>query len=714
MMTNNASADYFRQSLARSVLTGGVQLTPELFIALLQDPDLCLAKNYPHLIPYLDILLASWDEDAAEWLWAQIQPSVLDAITNPDPYRACAPASGEIPVIPDGIPLIQLPTGDRLENLPQDFLRNTLVLGATGRAKSTFVRWQARRLAERGFTVVYFDRKRNEARMLLGAPGMADRVTVLNPHHLRLVLFGEIPGVPQDIVNTTTLETVARITKRLTAHWILFPEIEKLLRQAGGGRGIPPDVLIQHLKTMTVRGLRQVELKEAMVMALVYFATYLRKAFVWKSDFMQKMFRKRGHIFVIEAPNISAEIFQGLVCLMTMWLYLQRTHRPEADPQPVIWILDDATTAVSKEMDEEASGASLLAEQTLMSRSLKTGYIINAHDANGTSDKIKKNAATVVVVGAQGEPLRVHEDLMGLSPEQADYPKRMPIGEAVCLCPTWPYALRGTFEDDHLQPVSDAQCESSAKAFLDGVTCEPLEAFSLDPGPTPPQAGSAPSKTPAVRPEVLRALDLFANEPLLSLTEHYKRLHLNNREGVKLIGEIRALGHIVVHEMQTGGRGRPIQLIEVKDAAKNLLRAKGYRVPDALVHGGFEHDLAAVAISIIGQPEKCRVDFEVTQGRVRFDIRKQFPAGQAELYQVGVSDPRREAEALSRALSLPSVCAGDDILTLIVREAAFGEKTMLSLRSLTSRADPESLMRIVLLGELICKASTVRQAGGKI
>lgn len=119
--------------------------------------------------------------------------------------------------------------------------------------------------------------------------------------------------------------------------------------------------------------------------------------------------------------------------------------------------------------------------------------------------------------------------------------------------------------------------------------------------------------------------------------------------------------------------------------------------PAPLTHGGPLHDLAAEALRLLARREQAQVLFEQDLGPLRVDVRWRYADGRCVYFQIGVSDPQREADALTRALSVPGLTP--QRLVLIAQTRDFADKVRTLLRSQVG--DQADRVGVRLLGALI-------------
>ncbi len=709
-MTNSNSTFWQRNSRSAGNKPGmqhGAPLSPEQITELLQRPDLRLT-DYPATVAMAQQLQVEPDDpQLTELLWLSVSQRVAIAQSSNDAFLGEYPPKGAIPRNPEDVHVLTLSTGDELGLSPPRLMSNLITSGPTGTGKSTLTRDIAAQLPSRGFVVVYFDRKR-EARRLLAHPELHGLVTVLDVERLPISPYQEIPGVDRRVSTSATTELFARNTGRMFAQRTLHEVAEILLSQASSGAGLPIDILIDGLKRVKPwGGGRQADLKESMLLALVHIkASFGAMLNYHKSDLLPAICRV-PHLFIIELHVLPADMYMLLVTLFMQSLYLERLHVRQPNRLPVVFMLDDATVAVDAQMDRDSvGGTSPLAEQLLMGRGLGMGVVIDVHDISAVSPKILRNCETEIFTGSRGENPRFLQDRAGLTPEQVEQMRGLQPGQAVALVPSkWPRPLLGTFAPDMSPDVSDDMCRASADRFLAGVHVEAYVPPVAVPGvPTTPRNGPMAAPAPSdIEKDAIPVLLQLQVGRVLPVTSLYDRLNLSRPQGVRLLTRLENVGLVRPHRFSTGRRGGMLTLYEIADAGWHLLEKFGLlKRPKPRTHGGFEHELAAEALDIVGRSLGHRTDYEIDLGAVRIDARWQSDHGASVFFQIGLNDPQREAQALAKAAHLAAVKAGK--LILIARDKGLADKVMAILRQLVPDHTVADGVETKLIGVLLDKA----------
>lgn len=168
-------------------------------------------------------------------------------------------------------------------------------------------------------------------------------------------------------------------------------------------------------------------------------------------------------------------------------------------------------------------------------------------------------------------------------------------------------------------------------------TTEPAKPFAVTPA-TSPEVGSQTVLS-------LMALALLVGQPISRFYAMFK----SRRVASAAIRLLEAAGFLDCPEV-AHGKGAKLKLVSLTLSAWELLAEQGVQRPAYLLQGGDLHDYAARAMQEVAHRHGDRIEFEQLVGTVRFDAIWHRKGGAVLHTNIGVSDPQREAEALSRAL----------------------------------------------------------------
>ena len=202
------------------------------------------------------------------------------------------------------------------------------------------------------------------------------------------------------------------------------------------------------------------------------------------------------------------------------------------------------------------------------------------------------------------------------------------------------------------------QPHPSAQAFMQGcnvVDATTAQANAASGAPAASGHGEAQTNQKLGEPgepmSGLMMLPLLLGQPVGNLYPAFK----TRRHASEQIKQLIAEGLLILVEV-SHGKGRKLKLIQPTEEAWERLSPMGIHRPAMLVQGGELHDFAARAIRALAKKMGEQIRFEVPIGGVRFDA-VWSREGKPQLnLNIGVSDPQREAESLSRALDEKVYC----------------------------------------------------------
>ena len=643
-----------------------------------QNPSLRLADR-PWLLRTAGQLL-KFPEDPylQEPLRMGVEQQTWKAASSQDAFYANYPPLQV--ELPGDLALAQLPGGRVLGMSVAALLRNAAVVGPTGSGKTSMLLLLLSQSALKA-RIVVIDRKR-ELRRLAGVPHFGERWTVLNWQRLGLALLQPPPGVQVDV---WAAELVSLIARSYPLYASQRPMLELLLVTCKArGDNACLEAWEQRVRAWnTGKGFREAGYKEAMLWVLVHLrqgAPVFRFA---RSNFLGLLFAGSGGV-VIEVDALPVEHYAFFVSYLLRWLYLWRLHSRTSEPR-VLFCLDDSTMAVEETRDRESPGnVSPLAESMFMGRGLGMGVLFVTHSWGTTSSKIRHNTESLMVCGAQGEDLRTLSVAMGLSLEQANALRVLQRGETVAYVPSvWPSAVKGVYP--YLSAnVDEFELSSRADAFLKQV----VAVESARPSDEKPQD--------TLTPEMLRFLHAAAFHSLLNLTALYHEASLDRTSGKSVLSALHALGFVVPHRVSSGKRGGHLYFIEVTAQGWLELQGRGFSRPEKPTKGGFLHNLTALALEHDGRKQGCKVHFEAQVNGVFVDVLWQSPEGRLQAHQIGLSNPKYEAQKLEQLLQASGVAS----VLLIAKDKVFLDKVSSLLKGRLSQ-DAEQRLTLRCLGDVL-------------
>ncbi|MCK6464020.1 MAG: ATP-binding protein [Phycisphaerae bacterium] len=646
---------------------------------LMQDPQLRLADRPWMLRTASHLLLNPGDPYLQESFRNGVEERLYSAASSSDAFYANYPPlgahlSGDLVVVK--LPSHVLPM--RIDALG----RNLAVVGPTGSGKTSLVILLLAQLAPRA-RVIVIDRKR-ELRKLAGVPQLGAFWTVLHWLQLSLALLQPPPGIAVDVWVSEVVSLVARSYSLYASQRLLLETLLRVYRKHGGNATLK-HWLAEVNAFEAGRGFREQGYKEAARAVLVDLLHSVPGLKFAQTNLLEILFSQPNGGVVIECDSLPVQHYSFMVSYFLRWLYTWRLHSRSYEPQ-IVLVLDDATIALEEARDREApGGVSPLAESMFMGRGLGLGVLCATHSWSTTSTRIRHNTETMIICGAQGDDLRSLSTAMGLTPEQANSLRVLQRGEAVVYAPsTWPAAVKGSYPLVASQ-IDDVELQARARAFMSKVVIIEETDKSSDPKPQD-----------NLTPQMLRFLHAAAFHALLSLTSLYRESSLDRTQGKSVLSALHALGLVVPHRVSSGKRGGHMYFIEVTEQGWLELEQRGFSRSPKPTKGGFLHNLAALALEHDGKKQNCKVHFEAQVNAVFVDVLWQFPDGRLEAYQIGLSNPRYEAEKLHELVQAGGVAS----VVLITKDKVFLKKVNALLKGGLSD-EQEQKLTLRCLGDLL-------------
>jgi hypothetical protein len=680
-------------------------LSPEQIIRLVSQPEL-RAADIPGLGAVAQQLVGTPEDPYLQDLFQlQMQNQMGRALVAQDPFYANYPPVGTILTTGDVVDVGVMPTGDPLKMPVARARCNIAILGRTGSGKTTLAEYLVSQLVGKGFCVIVFDQKRRWRRLLRN-PALQGKVVVLRIEHLKFVFLKPPPGGEEQSWANIITRVTAEAYGRVYAQRLLREVIDEVLALKKAGYWPTLKSLIHKLRAFKPgQGYREAGYRESVLWTLIDIKNILGTAFRFRdSDFMERLLMP-GRLVVVEVPGLPTAHLAFLISYMQQWCFHHRLQNPSARNLPLLFVLEDATSLLDVQRDRETpGGTSLLAEGTLLSREQNFGAIFILHGVTSVSPKILQNCESFFVCASQGEDDRVLQRLLGTTPETTAAIRLLRPGQEVASIPNiWPLPVLVTSPSMKGDWATDAECEASAEQFLSGVTA--VEAVVLPQSDGDQDKADGSSSAVGGRPggaaipltgDEVRILVLAGKRVPPSMTAIYSQAGLSRGQGGKCVKDLEKKGMVALHDgFATGKRGGPLTLLEVTDRGWEALATRGIERPKALTRGSWEHNLVAAALGEIGQRQKAHVDYEVDLGGVRVDVEWRNPTGKRTFFQVGLSKPEREVEAVEKALKVPALANGQ--LVLVVRDTAFAQRvsSLFKARDPTGQTEKKVLVRLV-------------------
>jgi hypothetical protein len=678
----------------RRILPTIGRVRPHEILARIQDPRLRWGDVPGGELIRRQLTINPDDPYLLELASIHLQSQVEKALEANDPFYGNYPPPGRL--VPSGAFVIvgTLPTRDPMFKPADSFNHNVLVPGRAGSSKTTLVQLIAIQLARLGSCVVVVDQKRSW-RKLLRRPELRGQGRVFQfQKHLRLNLFQTVSGEEQGAAAARGTRLIAENYGRYSAHRLLLDLLNEALSRGQPGSGVSLQDAINLVASFRPgRGYREAEYRESMLTVLKDMKNHFGGIFDWTStDFTRVMFSQPG-LNIIEAHGLPTQPLAILTDHLHLSCFSHRLYNKSARNIPVVFIREDAAAMADVQRDRETpGGVSLLSEMMILSRELNIGTIVISQVLGTLSPKIIQNAETVLACAMQGEDERVIQRLLGTTAEQTAMIRVLQPGQAVASIPSvWPLPVLIAFPPIPDADVTDEECNRTAEQFLTGVTAVKQSTNTeISVGKddrsrgrheeTPAGAGAEDSGLDSDEIRVLILAGVPIPPPVTAL---YDQAGLGRSRGVSVAKALETKGLVRMHKYPTGNRGGQLHLIEITERGWQALLRHGIHQPKKVTKGSWEHNLAAAAVGELHRRQNDTVDYEVDLGGVRLDVRARRQTGQISFYQICLSSPSRETEAVMKAVNVPVVA--ENQLVLVCRDREFQKQ----LTSLLEKKDPE-------------------------
>lgn len=274
--------------------------------------------------------------------------------------------------------------------------------------------------------------------------------------------------------------------------------------------------------------------------------------------------------------------------------------------------------------------------------------------------------------------------------------------------------------------ASEAVCAQTAQAFLRDVTVlpqspEPAQASGQNRGERatarsesaqPVSEGSQPGAPTPLEDPALRVLIAAARRVPPPLTHIYQNAGLSRKQGRQAVQGLCQRGLVREHRFSTGRRGGRLSLLELTEAGWQAASQRGVRQPRPLTRGGWAHDVIAGALVAIGRRTGWRVDCEQPLGGGRVDVVWQGSDGRRIAYQIGLSDPQREAETLARMAGRADTTTVR--LVAVVPDKGFGQRLQQALGRQDGSGELGAQVEMRLAGSVLgCLFDSGAEKGGQ-
>jgi hypothetical protein len=364
-----------------------------------------------------------------------------------------------------------------------------------------------------------------------------------------------------------------------------------------------------------------------------------------------------------------------------------------------LFILEDITSETHRHRDwETPGGVGPLAQCMFMGQKLGMGVACVSHTLSGLSPIIRQNIRIWLVFGLPGEEPRLICNTLRATTEEADRIKGLMPGEMVLYNPAIiQHPVYAKFEQLQVPgQLEESQRRHMVENFLKKTQTSPPSTLSVFKS-IPPTKADTKDKQPLLKlkemlsspqNEMLVRIATGATEPMCGI---YQQMGVSRAQGRRIVKPLISMGLIIIHSLPTGRRGGRLSLPEITDCGWQILVEKGISRPRPKTKGGFMHELAARLIEACEKGQSRTVRFEIDVGGRRLDVESiDNNTGNRTLFNIGITDPKREADNIEAILKLPVIQTSK--LIFVAHNKKFAHEVQ---KILTSKDTTGSLLKQV-------------------
>ena len=414
--------------------------------AFLEKYQYRLAENGGQLLDDL-LTLSPTDAYLSELFGLNIQRTEQEAKKAQVPLWHNIPPRGSRPTEEPAIWAGRMATGDGLPLPTSRSVCGIGIVGPPGSCKSTWAMILVMQLVLAGALVIVWDIKATWQKML-NSSLLADKVVVLQIKDLMLSLLQPPPGITMNEWANRFTNVFAQVYGRISSQKILREAIEHLLSLCPPGVWPTPRMLIRYLKTLETKIYKEREYIASVLWVLVDMVNHFPHSFEFtSSDFFQQMFAQSGRLIIIENNGLPIQHWNFPICLSSEWIFALRRDNSHLRQFNILQVLEDSTSLLDPAVDRATpGGVSMIAQHMNIGRELRVNYVPICHSLSNISSKILSSLENFFVCSLRGQDLRMAQQTLGISLEEAAWLRINPRGTLCALVPSvWPLPVIVSF-----------------------------------------------------------------------------------------------------------------------------------------------------------------------------------------------------------------------------------------------------------------------------
>jgi hypothetical protein len=587
----------------------------------------------------------------------------------------------------------------------------SMICGPTGSGKTTMAELLVSQMISGTprSSVVVLDVKGTWDR-LLNVPTLQAATTVIPYRDLRVSMFQPPPGCDPSLYLLRIVGAFASAFGLWSAQKLLLSLVQDLLQNMPRGRWPSLTAVIQAVEAAKIpHGGRTTGYRDSVLWTLRDVRDHFGPVFeVVQSDMLLEMFRRPG-LYILKVDGLGPTMQILLTTILQRFAFAYRGARRCRADYPILFVLEDSTSLLSPQRDRETpGGVSITAQDLQLSRERGVSLMAITHGVSAVSPSIKENIENIIVCGTRDEEPYVLKRLLNVNPEQAGYLQVMPRGQAVARIPSvWPHTAMVSYPPlPDLAAPTDEQLAESRDRFLARVAC--TEDLRLSQASVESGSGKSPhSPSDGLDENHIQLLHAASKLPPRPAVELYDATPLSRTRASKVLKALVRQGFLDESKWATGSRGGAMKVVSPTVEGIRSLQTRGLSVPEVPENTSWKHHGACIAIHDLASAENLQAELEVPLGGVRIDVAWFKGGNPVRFFQVGFSNPHREADAVRQAMQVPSVRACG--LVLVVENKRFQGR----IEKLLGKAAPEVLAEKVdfLFAGQVLKQLSQRKGG---
>lgn len=369
----------------------------------------------------------------------QQQVSQLTGIEN-DPFIENYPPLDT--VLTDGrfINIGQMATDDTLPFPLDKVAAGTIVVGLPGSGKTNLSKIKIVQLVSSDICVVVWDTK-GTWKNLAQIPELQNKTIVLKPNDIKWSLLQPPPKTSLHEWANRITNLIAQAYERISAQRMLREVIDELLKDSSDKCYPTPRVLIQKLNSLKLKNFKDKDYASSLLWVLKDIDQHFQDCFEYtQSDFADRLFSQSGRLIIVENQGMPIQHWNFLVCLFEEYNFVARKNNSNARNFDILHVLEDSTSLIDPARDRSTpGGVSLIAQNLNLCREMRIGMMIICHSLQQVSPKVMNNIDSFFVCSLRGDNVSLASQILGLTPQQAQYMRINPRGTTCALIPSvWP------------------------------------------------------------------------------------------------------------------------------------------------------------------------------------------------------------------------------------------------------------------------------------